>query len=343
MNDTNQKLDISWESIFKIFFTLILFYLVYLVKYILIWIIFALIISVLFNPAVDFLEKRRIPRIISAALIYLTFIVIFGFLLYLITPFFFSEIQQFTQLFPQYFEKLAPPLKMLGIKAFESFEDFTKLIQEWLVKASASIINAVSAVFGGILSTLTIFSLAFFFSIEKGGIEKAISLLFPKKYEAYVLDIWQKSENQVAGWFGIRILCGFFVGLLTFLACYFLDIKYAVSLGFLAGVLEIIPIIGPLLIGIILAIIAALESWTKAAFIIVTFILIQQIEANILTPILTKKIIRLPPAIVLISVMVGAKLLGVLGGIFAIPLAGMIYEFIKDFLQRRREVEEAVI
>lgn len=343
MINNNPKLDISWESIFKIFFTLLLFYLLYLTKDILIWIIFALIISLLLNPAIDFLERKRVPRAISTAIIYLTIVGILGLLIYLIAPLFITEIQQFTQIFPQYFEKLTLPLKMLGIEAFESFENFTKITQEWLIKASTSILNAISAIFGGIFSTLTIFSLAFFFSLEEGGIEKTISLLFPKKYESYTLDLLQKSQNKVASWFGIKILASLFVGVVTFLTCYFFNLKYAISLGLAAGVLDIIPIIGPLIAGIIIVILAALESWIKALFLFIAFVLIQQIEANIIIPILSKKFIRLPPALVLISVMVGGKLLGILGAIFAIPLAGMIYEFLKDFLERRREGEEEII
>ncbi len=107
----------------------------------------------------------------------------------------------------------------------------------------------------------------------------------------------------------------------------------------MAGILDIIPIIGPIIAGAIIMIFCALESWVKALFILVIFILIQQIEGNILTPILTKKFIGLPAVLVLVALMVGGRLWGVLGAILAIPLFGLVYEFLKDFLKKKRGVE----
>ncbi len=336
MNE-ERVLDISWGTILKITFTFLCLYLIYLIRDILVWLIFALIISILFDPAIDFLKRRRVPRVLSTILVYVFIFGIIGGLFYSIIPFFIFEIQQFTQLFPQYFEKIAPPLSGLGMEAFESLENFTEAIEGWLVKASSNIFSAVFSIFGGILSAITIFTLAIFLSIEEKGVERVIGLLSPKKYETFILDLWDKSKLKASKWFGSRILVCIFVGLLTFIACYVLNIKYAVSFGLLAGILDIIPIIGPIFAGIVIVIFCALESWVKALFILIILILIQQIEGNILTPILTKKFIGLPPVLVIIALMVGGKLGGVLGAILVVPLFGLLYEFLKGFLKDRKE------
>lgn len=336
-------LDISWGTIFKIAIAFIAFYVFFLIKDILTLVIFALIISVLFNPAITFLQKRKFPRVLAVTLVYVVIFGILGVLIYSISPFFVFEIQQFIQLFPQYFEKVTPPLKGLGIGAFENFETFTDILQNWLVKASSNIFNAVSVLFGGIFSTVTIFAIAFFLSLEEKGVERTIGLLSPKKYEAYVLNLWAKSQQKVAKWFGSRILSCLFVGLMSFAACYVLKIKYAVSFGLLAGVLDIVPIIGPIVAGAIIIIFSALDSWLKALFVFIAFVLIQQIEGNIITPVLTKKFIGIPPVLVLISLMIGAELWGILGAILAIPLAGVIYEFLRDFLKKKKEEKTVVL
>jgi len=337
--DEETILDISWGTILKIAITFLGFYILYLIKDILIWTMFALIISVLFEPAIAFLQKRKIPRVLATIFIYIATFGVFGFSIYLIAPIFVSEIQQFTQLFPQYFEKVAPPLKGLGFKAFESFETFTKTIEDWLVGASSDIFSALFSFFGGIFSAITLFTLAVFFSLEEKGIEKAIELISPKKKETYILDLWKKCQSKVSGWFGARILSSFFVGSAVFLACYIFNIKYALSFAFLAGILDIIPMIGPLIAGVIIFIFSALDSWLQGIFILIAFLLIQQIEGNILTPLLTKRFIGLPPVLVLIALMVGGKLWGILGAILIIPLVGIIYEFSKDFLKKRKEEE----
>jgi predicted PurR-regulated permease PerM len=335
--DEEKKLDISWSSIFKIFFTVLLFYLVYRTRDILILFIFALIISVLFNPAIDFLVRRRIPRILAIVLVYFSVLAVLGALIYFIAPVFVYEIQQFTQLFPQYFEKFAPTLKGLGLSVFENFDSFTKATEGWLLKASSSILSAIGAIFGSIFSTITIFSIAIFLSLEEKGIEKTLSLIFPKRYEAQVLGLWARCQNRVAGWFGSRILACLFVGFMTFFVCKILAVKYAISFGLLAGITNIVPIIGPLVAGTVIVLFTLLDSWAKAIFLLVIIILIQQIEGNIITPILSKRFIGLPPALVLIALLIGGELWGIMGAILAIPLFGILFEFAKEFLKKRKQ------
>lgn len=328
-------LDISWETIFKIAFAFFFFYFIYLVRDILTLIFFAFIISLLFNPAINFFQKRKISRIFATILIYFFVFGIFSFFIYSIFPLIISEFQQFLQLFPQYFEKLSPPLRELGFEAFENLEVFTKAFGDWLIKVSKNILSAIATIFGGIFSAFAIFTLAIFFSLEEKGLEKAIVLIFPKKYQNYILEIWQKSQEKISGWFFSRILACLFVGLLTLIASKILDLKYAFSFAILAGITNILPVIGPIFAGIIIFFFTFFTSFWKAIFILISFILIQQIENNILTPILTKKIIGLPPILVLISLMIGGRLWGILGAILAIPLAGIIFEFSKEFLERK--------
>lgn len=340
---SEKTLDISWETILKVAFSFFCFYILYLIKDILILIGFSLIISILLNPAINFLQRLRVPRPISVIFIY---ILIFGSLVLFIfqtAPIFISEIQQFTQLFPQYFEKFSPSLRLMGLEIFENFETFTKTFQDWLIKASSSIFGAVGSIFGGIFSTITVFTLAIFLSLEEKGTEKIITIFSPKKYEAYILDLWIRSQNKVSAWFGARLLSCLFVGAISFLALLLFKIKYALALSLIAAITNIIPIVGPLMAGLIMAILAALDSPFKAIFISIVFILIQQVENSILTPILMRKIIGLPPVLVLIALMVGGKLGGLLGGILVIPLAGIIYEFLKDFLKKKKEEKTVIL
>ncbi|MEK7071760.1 MAG: AI-2E family transporter [Patescibacteria group bacterium] len=333
----NQTLDISWQTIFKVVLIGFSLYLVFLLRDILVLVIFALIISVLFNPAIEFLQRYKIPRVLATILIYTGVFGILGFFVYLTIPIFVNELKQFSQFFPQYFEKLAPPLKGLGLETFDSFDSFVDGLGGLAIKASSNIFSAVSIIFGGIFSTITIFTIAIFLSFEQNAIEKTVGIFSPKKYEEYVLILWKKSQAKVSGWFGSKILTGLFVGLLTFAACKILAVKYAISFAFLAGILNIIPIIGPIVTGIIIFVFTGLDSWTKAAFVLIIFFLIQQIEGNIITPILTRKFVGIPAVLVFIALLIGSQLWGILGAILVIPLAGVIFEFSRDFLKKRKE------
>ncbi len=332
-------LDISWGTILKTSLAFLCFYIIYLVRDILVWVAFALIISILFNPAINFLQRLRLPRVLAAIFVYVVIFGILGSLIFLTAPMFVNEIQQFSQFFPQYFERVAPPLRELGIEAFESMESFTQAFGQMLQKASADILSALAIIFGGIGSTIFVLAIALFMSLEERGMERIIGILSPKKYEANILAIWERSQNKVAGWFGARVLTCFFVGIAVFITLKLFDVEYAFILALLAGVLDFIPVLGPIVAGAIAFIFVALDSWWKALLLLAVFILIQQIEGNIISPILTRKFVGLPPVLVLISLAIGGKLLGILGAVLAIPLGGVIYEFLRDFLKKKKETE----
>ena len=339
----DRTLDISWTSILKIGIAAFSFYILYLVRDILIWLIFALIISILLNPVIDFLQRRRIPRVVSVILIYTGIFGMISLFLYLISPLFINEIQRFSQVFPEYFEKISPPLKALGVRAFEDIESFLELINKSLEAIAANILSAVFAIFGGIFSTIFVLTIAIFLSLEEKAVEKTLFLLFPKRYEAYALDLWQRSQKKVSSWFLTRVLASLFVGGLSYFAFLILNARYPSSMALLAGVLNFIPIIGPIVTGFLIFILVALDSILGAVFVVIAFTLIQQIENNILTPVLTKKFVGIPPVIVLISLVVGGKLLGFLGALLAIPLAGILFEFLRDFLKKRKEEKPVVL
>ena len=330
-------LDLSWPSILKMFSALFIFYILYLLRNVLVWMLFAFILSFLFNPAIDFLEKKKISRVLATIFVYLAGIFLFALLIYFISPLFISEVQYFLKFFPQYFSKFSPPLRALGLEAFADFDAFSRAIESWLLKSSSGILVALFSLFGGIVSTIGIFSIAMFLSMEEKGLERFLVLLFPKKYENYVIEIWKRSEKKVSLWFWLRVLASLFVGFFTFLVALIFQIRYSLSIGLLTALFDIIPVLGPLFAGFLIFLFALFTSLPRAILLLVAFILIQQLEGNLLTPFLTKKLIGLSPTIVLIALIVGGELWGIWGAILAIPLAGVLYEVFLWYLEKRRE------
>lgn len=331
-----QNLNITWESILKICLVVIGLYLLYLIKDIIVWFVFALIIGILFNFVIDFLEKKRIPRIVAGVLLYFGVFAAFSFFIYKTAPLFLSEIQKFTQNLPQYLQRISPFFEKLGVETFKTTENLTKSFQESLGRAGENIFSALFAIFGGIWSTLFIIFLAFFISLERNFGERIIGAFSPR-YKTYLLRLWQRSKEKVSGWFISRVIGALFVGGLTYLILKILNAQYPFMLSLLAGILDFIPIVGPLIAGLIIAFIVALTSLFQAGFVLVAFGIIQLLENNLLFPILFKKLAGLPPVLVLTAFAIGAKLWGVLGAILAIPLAGVIFEILKDYLEKRKK------
>lgn len=341
--DQEKILDISWRTIAKISIAVACFYILYSVRDILIWFIFALTISMLFNPAVSFLHKRKIPRGLGVVLMYVGVFGILSVLIYLVVPIFIAEIQAFLESFPEYFEKISPPLQGLGFQAFENIESFLKALGGSLEGMADNIFSVLFNVFGGVFSALFVIVTAIFLSLEEKGVERTLMLLFPKKYEAQVLNVWSRCQKKVAGWFGARMLACLFVGLTSYIMLLLFNVEYPFTLALFAGVFNFIPYVGPLLTAVVLFLIVFPTEMFKAVFVLIAFGLIQQIEGNILSPILMKKFVGLPPALVLVSLVVGANLWGLLGAVLAIPLFGILFEFFKEFLEKRRNENSVTV
>lgn len=345
----NEKtLDISWLTILKVFIAVIGFYLLFQIQHILVWFIFALIISTLFNPIVDFLNKLKIPRAMAVVLVYLAFFSVIFFSIYLVGVLFIEETQQFIKDFPQYFEKIIfPLLEWFGIEMVGGIEEFIAIFGVSLRGFIVTILEGFAVTIEGVFVSVFIFTIAFFLSLEKGAMERALLVLSPKEYESRVLLFWSRCQNKVSAWFLSRILACLFVAIVSYIAFLLFDVRYPFSLALFAGVLNFIPTIGPLITGIIIFIIVALTSIFQAIFILLVFLLIQIIENNIITPILTQKIVGLSSAIVLVSLVIGATLWGFWGAVLIVPLVAILFEFFNEFLQKRRvdevEKEKAVI
>ena len=345
MDGNHQLLDISWGTIVKLALAGFLVYVIFLIRDILVWILFGVIISVLFEPIIGFLHKRHIPRVLASALVYLS---VFGLLAYLVfatTPIFVFELQQFSNRLPQYFEeRISPSLQGLGVATFRDFQGFVNAFASDAAQNTANIFKALFVIFGGLFSTIFVISVALFLSLEDKPIERVIGVLFPAKYEALALQIWARSRTKVSGWFLARVITSLFVFLATYVTLLLFGVEFSrLSLSAVAGFLNFIPIVGPIIAGVLIALLIALESPLQALFVLLAFTLIQQIDDNVLMPLLSRRFIGLPPVLVLISLAVGAQFWGIMGAILAIPLSGVLFEFLRDFLKRRKEQQRPIV
>jgi predicted PurR-regulated permease PerM len=340
----NEKiLDISWGTIVKIFTAVVVFLVLYSIMDILIWFVFALAISLLFEQAIIFLQKRRIPRTLAVLLLYVAIFGIFSILIYLMVPIFATEVEKFINLFPEYFGKISPLITSLGFETFNNLETFLKTFQGTLQGMGKNIFNTLFSLFGGVFTTLFVIVVAMFLSLEDRAMEKALILLFPKKYEAQAISIWQKCQKKVSGWFGGRLIGCMFVGVASYIAFLIFGVRYPFTLALFSGVFNFVPYVGPVATGVILFLIVFPVSVVKGILAVVALIIIQEIENNIISPILMKKLVGLPPVLVLLSLVIGGKLWGFMGAILAIPLFGILFEFLNGFLQKKKDRETVIV
>ncbi len=335
-------LDISWGAVLKVVLASVVVYFLYQVADILVWFVFALIISILFNPIIDFLKKMGIPRVVGVISSYLLFFSILAFLIYLGAPSIYEELKRFSGFLPDYMITISPALDYMGVEFFATMDEFIDFLKESSEELAANVFNALGSIFGGISTAAFIITMAIFLSLEGNSIEKGIKLLAPEKQRNYVLFVWKKCRTQVSMWFLTRVLAGLFVGLSSYIVFYLFGVNYAVLFSIIAGMFNFIPFVGPALASIIFFVLISLESPTTAFFVFLAFMIIQIMEGSFITPILSRRFMGVSPVLVLIAIVIGGSLWGLLGAFLAIPLLGILFEFFKVYLEKRREREEAL-
>src|SRR6056297_161817 len=328
--ENEQKLNISWSFIVKVIVLVITLYFLYTIQELIIWFIFALILSILFNFAIDFLEKLKIPRVIATLFVYIGVLALLATFLYFSVPAFITQLKDFVANIPYYFKQISPVLDKLGITAFEKASSGISFLEDSIGKAGQGIFNALLVVFGGLKAALFIIFLSFFLSLETRFLERFLAKFSPRRYKTRLFNFLPKIKKKISGWFLSRVAGMVFVGFLSFVLFHVAGIKYAFILALVFAFFDFIPILGPIVGTLLIFIIIAIESFPQAIFILIGLFIIQQLEGNLLFPFLFNKIIGVPPFLVLISLVIGGELWGIFGAIYAVPLAGIIFEFVKD-------------
>jgi predicted PurR-regulated permease PerM len=179
-------------------------------------------------------------------------------------------------------------------------------------------------VFGGVFSVFTILIVAFYFLLYNEKLKHTIAGFFKKKDREDVYDVLGQVDDKLGRWFRGQLALGVVIGSMTFAALSILGLPFALPLAVLAGILEAIPTLGPVISGVPAVIVALTISPTLALLVVITYIVIQMLENNLIVPKIMQHAVGLNPVLVILGVMVGANLMGVLGALLSIPFISFL-------------------
>jgi len=333
-------INISSSTIFRILFVILLLIFLYAIKDILILLFFAIIIASAVDLPAKWLDKLKIPRVLSVLLIYLVCIGVLVGLLILFIPSLANEVKNFSIEFPKYADGLYQKFQRLqdgSLKYQKLIDEIQKILiglRETFRALASNILSKTLSIFGGFFSVIIVLVISFYLSVQKNGIRDLLKGVTPKKYETYVLNIWARAQKKMGQWLQGQLLLAVIVGVVVYIGLYFLHVRFAFLLAIIAGILELVPYIGPWLSGIPAVILAFLQAPILAVWVIALYIIVQQMENYLIVPFVMKKIVGLNPVIVIIALLIGGKLLGILGIILAVPAAAVLAEFFKDIKRK---------
>ncbi len=331
----NAIFDISWASLWRVLFMLIFAVALYYLREVAVILFLALIISSALDAPISYLERRKIPRILGTLLIFLLILGVLAFLLYIIVP---VALMEFKGLFSGLGKSSLSTLLPFGApdKILKNIEANFGNLTDALFAGSASFFDIISTIFGGFIFIISVFILSFYLSVNRDGVEKFLRAVLPLAWEEYVVDVYLRVRRKMGLWLQGQLVLSLVVGATTFVGLLILGVDYSLVLGIMAGVLEIVPIVGPVFTGVIAFLVAVSVSWTLGISVIVLFVIIQQMESHLLVPVVMRKTTGLHPVIVIISLLAGSQIAGFVGLILAVPTAVIIQELIEDWAARKR-------
>lgn len=283
----------------------------------------AYIIMAALFPAVDFLVRLKIPRTAAVLISYLSVLIVIVLLVLPLFPFFVSQMEQLFKSFPIYFHQAA---QVLGIQV--GLSDFTKYFTTEFSTISSNAFVITSRVLGGLFSVLAIFVVSLYMLFDRNRINDFIAGVFPSKEKASVTIL--KTEEKLGAWVRGQLFLSVIIGVITWIALTILGIPFALPLALIAGFLEIVPTLGPIISAVPAVIVAMTISPTMALVVVALYIVIQAMENHLLVPKIMEKAVGLHPLIIIGGVMIGANLLGVIGALLSIPFMSMIFLIYKS-------------
>lgn len=339
MADTT-VLDIKTGTIIKVCAVLLAAVLLYFLRDVLVILFFAIVIASAVHPFVNWLEEKRIPRLLSVIFFYLIFASLLVMFFSLVIPTAAFEVNQLAQTLPKFFSEISNALEGAQSSGYSNFvttlQNTLDSSSQFLAISSASILNFVVGIFGGIVSFLAILVISFYLSVMRQGVPDFLRSVLPDAYERYAIGLWRRAEHKVGRWFQGQLLLALSVGLTVFVGLSLFNIKYALILGIIAMIFELVPVVGPVMSAIPAILLAFSQSPSLGIWVTVFYVVLQQAESHLLAPMILGKTVGLHPVTVVIALLIGAKLAGILGILLAVPAAVIIVEVLDDMAVQRR-------
>lgn len=339
------KIIISPKSIIALIAFVLLVIFVYHTKDVILLLFASFVIASALYPTVDWMNKKM-RRGLAVGIIYLIGILILSVLS---VPFFtilIDQIQEFIKDFPKYWAHVQFLINKgeILIESTGYIPDYSQAFTN-LPSLSKDIvsqsINLTVNIVAGIIMAFTLAVMVLFLLLDKEEIKKGFLILFPVQYREKTEFIVATISKKVGGYVRGELLLMLAVGVLSTISLAVVGIKFAFLLGLIAGLLEIVPIVGPILSAVPAVIVALADNPWLALYVIIIYFIIQRFENVLLTPLILGKFLELHPIIIITAVLTAGSILGVFGVILSPAIAASIYVLVQElYLKKINSIEE---
>jgi predicted PurR-regulated permease PerM len=343
MPSANQSrvVSVSTGTILKTIAILVAVGVLWLIRDILLYVFTAMLIAGVVYPFAHWAEAKRIPKGIAVLFFYIVIFGVMALAFALLIPAILREVGQLLDAFGKNGTQFRDILS--AVKQFaEQYGLQTNLqsnvanLQESLQGAASGLFNTLTSIFGGIAGFFIVLVLSFYMIAEEQAARNLFKNLIPTEYQEFAARLVQQMIEKLGSWLRGQLVLGLIIGTLYFIGFTIIGVPYALLLALLGGLLEFVPYLGPLIAAIPAVFLAATDSPLRAVATLVLIVIIQQLENNVIVPKVMQRAVGLNPIVSIIAFMIGAKLFGVVGAIFAIPVATAASVAIFEIVRFRR-------
>ncbi|MDP1721865.1 MAG: AI-2E family transporter [Candidatus Gottesmanbacteria bacterium] len=315
------KIEISHKTIIFTVIFLLALWVLFQIKDILFLIFIAFILMTALRPLVDWLAWVRIPRVLTILLIYGIVFGFFGVSFAGTIPTLVIQSTKFVQELPTFLEKVLPYWNI----------DARSLSQQ-IAPISENIVKLTVGIFSNLLTTLTVLVFTFYFLLERRKVEDMLVNTMGEEAADRIIRTLKEVESRLGAWVNGQLFLMILIGVLVYLGLTLLHVEFALPLAIIAGVLEIVPMIGPIVSAVPAVLVALTISPFLALSVVALYFIVQQVENNIFVPLVLKKSVGLSPIVTIFALMVGARLAGVVGAVLAVPVVLVLQSLLRAFL-----------
>jgi predicted PurR-regulated permease PerM len=339
----------QWLGLFCLIISL---YILWEIRQLLLLVFTAVVFAIALNRITRYLQRFGIKRHFAIAITLITTLIVIILFFILVVPPFITQFQNLIALLPRVWDRLRAELLILERQQFQidwlpplpTVPDAIEQLQPLGTALFQNFFALFSNSFAVILQILLVIVLTLMMLVNPQGYRKAFLILFPSFYRHRADEILTASEEALGNWLTGIVITSTFIGTLSGIGLLLLDIKLVLVHAILAGLLNLIPNLGPALSVIFPITIALLDSPGKIWIIFLLYFLIQQVESYWLTPTIMAKQVSLLPAVTLLAQIFFAQAFGLLGLLLALPLTVVaktwIYEVLFEDILDRWEISQ---
>jgi predicted PurR-regulated permease PerM len=304
----------------------------------------ASVLSAAMDPSITLLERRGLPRPVGLTILMLMLIGVLVVLVYTFVPVVVEQTQQFLSHMPEIYQRNLDALRRSGnAHIATAVESMMLTVQESAGTAARTFFGGALTVVRGVGTLFAVIVLTMYMAMQQQELKAGALELAPPRLRPRISRLLREIKGRLGHWLLGQLALGAVIGVVSYFGLLVFGVKFALVLAVLAGITELIPIVGPIIGAIPAVIVAASDEPIKGLWVGLMYIAIQQLENHLLVPRIMARATGLSPITVIIALLIGGQLAGLLGVFIAVPASIIAQVLMEDWVAGRKLKEQEAV